>query len=181
MLLVTGIEDEGELDGENPSDKLRDLMLMSGDEESPVVLPFEGFRERIQAEKAKTNDIDDVKDKKSLDLSKNEANVFPDEERIGAHLRKHKVKPPPYTAEYLTSNRLVESPLDVEVRTNAMRNYIQTFKGKHFPFEYENPGEPRIYYEEGVGEALPMDVGSEENFYPFQEKGKSNLWRIVFL
>lgn len=154
-------------------------MLMSGAEESPVILPFEGFRERIQADKAKIDDIDPeaAKDKKSLpDLSKNEPNGFPDEERIGAHLRKHKIKPPPpYTAEYLTSNRDVESPLDEEVRSNAMKNYVQSFVDKHFPFEYENPGdipESRIYYEEDGAEEFPMDVSGGKNVYPFHQKGE---------
>lgn len=159
-------------------------MLLSGAEESPVILPFEGFRERIQAEQSKTDDIDPdvVKDKKSLpNLSKNEPNIFPDEQRIGAHLRKHKLKPPPYTAEYLTSNREVESPLDEEVRSNAMKNYVQSFVDKNFPFEYENPGElpePRIYYEEEGAEEFPIDGGSGENVYPHRQKGKTNLFLV---
>lgn len=168
-------------------------MLLSGPEESPVILPFEGFRERIQEEKAKALDDDvepsvlqvDEKYKKSVspDLSQNEPNVF-DEERLGAHFRKHKTKPPPYTAEYLTSNRF--SPLDEEVRSNAMKNYVQSFAEKNFPFEYENPAifpESRVYKDDGSQE-MPMDVGSGENIYPYQQKGKSSLgltMHILFL
>lgn len=173
--------DEGE---ENPSDKIRDLMLMSGVADSPVIMPFEGFRERLQA-KQKTKDSNGLtpiteafadKEKKSLPGTKTnqkatEENEFPDEERLGAHFRKVKFKPPPFTAEYLTANRF--SPLDAEVRSNALEKYKQSFAEKNFPFEYENPGdiqEQRIYFEDDGAEDLPIDAGSGE-LDPYHSKG----------
>ncbi|CAH0721800.1 unnamed protein product, partial [Brenthis ino] len=195
---------EGE---ENPSDKIRDLMLMSGVADSPVIMPFEGFRERLQAkEKAKGSDgqphiIEAFadKEKKSLAGTKSnqkatEENEFPDEERLGAHFRKVKFKPPPFTAEYLTANRF--SPLDAEVRSNALEKYKQSFAEKNFPFEYENPGdiqEQRIYFEDDGAEDLPIDAGSGEldpyhsKDMPKQKSKNSknmeyliNYWRELF-
>ncbi|XP_028170723.1 receptor-type tyrosine-protein phosphatase N2 isoform X3 [Ostrinia furnacalis] len=166
-------ENEDELNNdENPSDKLRDLMMMSTqEEESPVILPFEGFRERIQAEKAKAHDSDNTvpnvmidKDKKSLPKAEkdNEVASFSDEERLGAHFRKIKTKPPPYTAEYITGNRF--SPLDAEIRSNALEKYKQSFAEKNFPFEYEavEMPEQRIYNDEDGLDEIPFDAGSGE-------------------
>ncbi|KAJ8725767.1 hypothetical protein PYW08_003950 [Mythimna loreyi] len=167
-------KDEEPTDGETPSDKIRDLMLMGGSEESPIILPFSGFRERILAEKERkpinnANPIPRViidKKKKSVAeiLGENEPNMaFADEERVGAHFRKYKTKAPPYTAEYITSNRF--SPLDEEIRSNAWKNYKQSFAEKHFPFEYENPGdlpEPRVYIDEDGIDEFPIDAGSGE-------------------
>ncbi|KPJ06204.1 Receptor-type tyrosine-protein phosphatase N2 [Papilio machaon] len=156
---------QSEMEGETPSDKIRNLMLVSGLEESPV--PFEGFRERLQAEKEVKeqngkyfNALD--KEKKSLSVANRESNSekFPDEERLGAHFRKMKVKPYPYTAEYLTSNY---SPLDAEVHSNALEKYKQSFAEKNFPFEYENPGdiqESRIYIDNDDLDDAAMDAGS---------------------
>ncbi|XP_026758013.2 receptor-type tyrosine-protein phosphatase N2 isoform X2 [Galleria mellonella] len=170
-------------DGETPSDKLRDLMMMSTNEDSPVILPFEGFRERIQAEKARTRDLDDVpnvvidKEKKSLpeDTGKqHEPNAYADEERLGVHFRKYKTKPPPYTAEYITENRF--SPLDAEVRSNALEKYKQSFAEKNFPFEYENSDIPeqRIYIDEDGLEEIPFDTGSGESD-PYHLKDPNSL------
>ncbi|XP_050345512.1 receptor-type tyrosine-protein phosphatase N2 isoform X2 [Nymphalis io] len=192
-------------DEENPSDKIRDLMLMSGIEESPVVMPFEGFRERLQEEQ-KTRNLDTQnvvrntfvdKEKKSLAETKNdfksltENNEFPDEERLGAHFRKIKTKPPPFTAEYLTGNRF--SPLDAEVRSNALEKYKQSFAEKNFPFEYENPGdiqEQRIYFDED-GDEFSIDTGSGDlDPYHLKDPTKAknsknmeyliNYWRELF-
>ncbi|XP_039746986.1 receptor-type tyrosine-protein phosphatase N2 isoform X1 [Pararge aegeria] len=157
--------------GDTPSDKLRDLMLMTGIEESPVIMPFEGFRERIQAEQMARDAIDSVpsefvdKEKKSLAETKIERpssdNDLKDEERLGAHFRQFKTKPLPNTAEYIVSNQF--SPLDAEVRSNALEKYKQSFAEKNFPFEYENPGdiqEQRVYYEEDGADEFPIDAGS---------------------
>ncbi|CAB3255378.1 unnamed protein product [Arctia plantaginis] len=156
---------------ETPSDKLRDLMLLGENEESPVIMPFSGFRERIQAEKSAKNMNNNAassvmidKEKKSFITGENEPNMpVSDEERVGAHFRKFKVKAPPFTAEYITTNRL--SPLDEEIRSNAYKNYIQSFAEKQFPFEYENPSEipePRVYMDEDGVEESPIDAGSGE-------------------
>lgn len=174
-------------DAETPSDKIRDLMLMGGNEESPIILPFSGFRERILAQKErKPNNIANPvprllidKQKKSMAdiLGENEPNMAyaDDEERLGAHFRKYKTKAPPFTAEYITSNRF--SPLDEEVRSNAWKNYKQSFAEKHFPFEYENPGElpePRVYIDEDGIEEFPIDGGSGE-LDPYHIKGNTNV------
>lgn len=173
---------------ENPSDKIRDIMLMSGIEESPVIMPFEGFRERLQAEEREKNlDNQNIvpeafldKEKKSLAEAKNEIksftenNEYSDEERLGAHFRKFKTKPPPFTAEYLTGNRF--SPLDAEVRSNAIQKYKQSFADKNFPFEYENPGdiqEQRIYFDED-GDEFSIDTGSGD-LEPYHIKGLNSL------
>ncbi|CAK1581744.1 unnamed protein product [Parnassius mnemosyne] len=161
-------KDQSDIEGETPSDKIRNLMLMSGREESPAITPFQGFRERLQSEQeAKVEDskyfnplID--KEKKSLpDLNRdNNANKYADEERLAAHFRKLKTKPLPFTAEYLTSNY---SPLDAEVHSNALEKYKQSFAEKNFPFEYENPvdfQEPRIYIDNDDLDDLSMDAGS---------------------
>lgn len=155
--------------------------MMSADNESPVILPFGGFRERIQAEqKAGTSNeplpnllID--KEKKSLPvaeiLRQGEPNVYSDEERLAAHFRKFKAKAPPYTAEYITTNRF--SDLDAEVRSNALEKYKQSFAEKNFPFEYENPGEisePRIYFDEDGVDEFSVDTGSGERD-PYHLKG----------
>ncbi|XP_050668054.1 uncharacterized protein LOC126967570 [Leptidea sinapis] len=145
-------------DNEELSNKLTDAIVNEMDTAVPLV-PFSGFRERLRAERARSNmddiDLDEYKDKekKSVQQSKTEpstgTNEFSDEERLGAHFRKYKTKPPPYTAEYLTGNRY--SPLDDEVRSNALEKYRQSFAAKNFPFEYENPGdmpESRIYFDE---------------------------------
>lgn len=181
LLFVVENEDEPNTDGENPSDKLRDLMMMSEQEESPIIMPFEGFRERIQAEKAKAFDSDNVvpnviidKDKKSLPKAEkdNDIGSFSDEERLGAHFRKIKTKPPPYTAEYITGNRF--SPLDAEIRSNALEKYKQSFAEKNFPFEYETGEIPeqRIYIDEDLDE-MPFDAGSGE-LDPSHLKGTVN-------
>ncbi|XP_047021434.1 receptor-type tyrosine-protein phosphatase N2 isoform X4 [Helicoverpa zea] len=166
---------------ETPSDKLRDLMLLGGNEESPIILPFSGFRERILAQKeAKpVNDVSSLprvmidKEKKSV-LGENEPNMaYSDEERLGAHFRKYKTKAPPFTAEYITSNRF--SPLDEEIRSNAWKNYKHSFAEKHFPFEYENPGElpePRVYIDEDGLDEFPIDAGSGE-LDPYHMKDNS--------
>lgn len=175
--------DQIDHDEENPSDKIRDL-LMSGVEDSPVIMPFEGFRERLQEkqreqspnEESHITDAFVDKEKKSLAESKlnlklTEDNEFPDEERLGAHFRKLKFKPPPFTAEYLTANRF--SPLDAEVRSNALEKYKQSFAEKNFPFEYENPGdiqEQRIYFEDDGVDDFPIDAGSGE-LDPYHTKG----------
>lgn len=141
---------------EDTNDKIRNIMLMSG-VESPVIVPFEGFRERLQAEEEarhhvpKDSIINYDKEKKSLNANNNQekpVNELPDEERLLAHFRKYKIKPPPFTAEYLTANRF--SPLDEEIRSNALEKYKQSFLEKNFPFEYENPediSEARSYVE----------------------------------
>ncbi|XP_013180578.1 PREDICTED: receptor-type tyrosine-protein phosphatase N2-like isoform X3 [Papilio xuthus] len=169
---------QSEMEGETPSDKIRNLMLVSGLEESPVIVPFEGFRERLQAEKDVKeqngkyfNALD--KEKKSLAVANRESNSekFPDEERLGAHFRKMKVKPYPYTAEYLTSNY---SPLDAEVHSNALEKYKQSFAEKNFPFEYENPGdiqESRIYIDNDDLDEAAMDAGSGK-YDPYNLKAK---------
>lgn len=161
-------------DDATPSDKLRDLMLLDVKEESPVILPFSGFRERIQAEQNAKTMIDDNfvpsvimdKDKKSLPENSGENEPYmaiDDEDRVGAHFHKFKTKALPFTAEYITSNRF--SPLDEEIRSNARKNYKQSFTEKHFPFEYENPSdipEPRVYIDEDGIEEFPIDAGSGE-------------------
>lgn len=174
---------EVDLPYEGPSnDKIRDIMIMGENDDSPVIVPFSGFRERLQAEKeAKTMNDDDSlpaviidKEKKSIPdiLSENEPDIgLTDEERVGAHYRKFKTKPPPFTAEYITSNRF--SPLDEEIRSHAWKNYKQSFAEKHFPFEYENPGElpeQRMYSDEEGLEEFPMDAGSGE-LDPYHIKG----------
>ncbi|XP_049867429.1 receptor-type tyrosine-protein phosphatase N2 isoform X6 [Pectinophora gossypiella] len=76
---------------ETPSDKIRDL-IMNEDGNTPVIVPFEGFRERIQAEKAKDREFYNVPsaEKKSLPeadiLQQGEPNDLLDEERLAAHL-----------------------------------------------------------------------------------------------
>nr|XP_049695027.1 receptor-type tyrosine-protein phosphatase N2 isoform X1 [Helicoverpa armigera]XP_049695028.1 receptor-type tyrosine-protein phosphatase N2 isoform X1 [Helicoverpa armigera]XP_049695029.1 receptor-type tyrosine-protein phosphatase N2 isoform X1 [Helicoverpa armigera] len=174
-------KDNEQPEPETPSDKLRDLMLMGGNEESPIILPFSGFRERILAQKeAKpVNDVSSLprvmidKEKKSV-LGENEPNMaYSDEERLGAHFRKYKTKAPPFTAEYITSNRF--SPLDEEIRSNAWKNYKHSFAEKHFPFEYENPGElpePRVYIDEDGLDEFPIDAGSGE-LDPYHMKDNS--------
>jgi hypothetical protein len=175
--IVLDNDNEENVNGENPSDKLRDLMMMSEENESPVIMPFEGFRERIQAEKAKAQESNEVpatieKEKKSLpDNSRaNEPDSFMDEERLGAHFRKIKTRPPPYTAEYITGNRF--SPLDAEIRSNALEKYKQSFAEKNFPFEYENGDIPeqRIYIDEDGLDEIPFDTGSGE-LDPYHLKG----------
>lgn len=150
-----------------PSDRAQDLILMNGIEESPLV-PFQGFRERIRAESGLDNSEIDTsgfveKEKKSFQPSKlepnTETNELTDEQRLGAHFRKYKTKPPPYTAEYLTGNRF----LDAEVHSNALEKYRQSFAAKQFPFEYENPEdipESRIYFNDGGMEDDLTDTGS---------------------
>ncbi|XP_026724578.1 receptor-type tyrosine-protein phosphatase N2 isoform X2 [Trichoplusia ni] len=180
------IAKEVDLPYEGPSnDKIRDIMIMGENDDSPVIVPFSGFRERLQAEKeAKTMNDDDSlpaviidKEKKSIPdiLSENEPDIgLTDEERVGAHYRKFKTKPPPFTAEYITSNRF--SPLDEEIRSHAWKNYKQSFAEKHFPFEYENPGElpeQRMYSDEEGLEEFPMDAGSGE-LDPYHIKDKTN-------
>lgn len=181
------VEEHEVPDDETPSDKVRNL-LMHANEDLPVILPFEGFRERIQAEKARTRDNDNAipdavfdKEKKSLPdvelLTQGNPNTdYMDEERVGAHFRKIKTKPPPYTAEYITSNRL--SDLDAEVRFNALEKYKQSFAEKNFPFEYENPGElpePRIYIDEDGLDDFSVDSGSGERDPYHIMKGKSRI------
>ncbi|CAH1645969.1 unnamed protein product [Spodoptera littoralis] len=194
--------DDDQTEGETASDKLRDLMILGGSEESPIILPFSGFRERILAEK-QAKAIDNVnpvprvmidKAKKSFENEPNMA--YADEERVGAHFRKYKTKAPPFTAEFITSNRF--SPLDEEIRSNARKNYKQSFTEKHFPFEYENPGdipEPRVYIDEDGIDEIPIDAGSGE-LDPYHIKENSppldaehtkqmqqyfmNYWRDVF-
>ncbi|XP_053625059.1 receptor-type tyrosine-protein phosphatase N2 isoform X10 [Plodia interpunctella] len=156
-------------DDETPSDKLRDLLMMSDD--SPVIVPFEGFRERIQAEKDLNNDdtgpsvlID--KQKKSLPDDNQislDRNIYPEVDGLGVRFRKFKTKAPPYTAEYLMGNRF--SPLDAEVRSNALEKYKQSFAEKNFPFEYEDSDiqEPRIYINEDGVDEIPFDTGSGEH------------------
>ncbi|XP_041977050.1 receptor-type tyrosine-protein phosphatase N2 isoform X2 [Aricia agestis] len=155
---------------ETPSDKLRDLLMMGEVDESPVIAPFEGFRERMREENLRNQDVkdefsDELADKEKKSLLPKSENEKPsneiEEERLGAHFRKSKVKP--YTAEYLTANRF--SPLDEEVRSNALEKYKQSFAEKNFPFEYENPGEiqeQRIYFDEDGAEEFPLDAGSGE-------------------
>lgn len=183
IILVTVDDDQTE--GETASDKLRDLMIMGGSEESPIILPFSGFRERILAEK-QAKAIDNVnpvprviveKAKKSFENEPNMA--YSDEERVGAHFRKYKTKAPPFTAEFITSNRF--SPLDEEIRSNARKNYKQSFTEKHFPFEYENPGEipePRVYNDDDGIDEIPIDAGSGE-LDPYHIKG--TLYRCFSL
>ncbi|XP_075969772.1 tyrosine phosphatase IA-2 isoform X3 [Anticarsia gemmatalis] len=172
-------------EGETPSDKIRDLMLLDGSEESPVIMPFSGFRERIQAEQH-TKPIDDDNripsvildnEKKSLPemMNENEPNMgYADEERVGAHFRKIKDKIlSPYTAEYITSRHY--SPLDNVVRTNARKNYKESFAHKSFPFEYENPSdlpEARPYTDEDGIEEFNIDGGSGE-LDPYHLKARS--------
>ncbi|XP_049867425.1 receptor-type tyrosine-protein phosphatase N2 isoform X2 [Pectinophora gossypiella] len=183
---------------ETPSDKIRDL-IMNEDGNTPVIVPFEGFRERIQAEKAKDREFYNVPsaEKKSLPeadiLQQGEPNDLLDEERLAAHLRKYKAKAPPYTAEYITTNRF--SNLDAEVRSNALEKYKQSFAEKNFPFEYENPGEipePRIYIDEDGVDEFAVDTGSgERDPYHLKDKDKvdpkhsknmeylKNYWREI--
>lgn len=160
--------------------------MLSPAEDSPVIPQFEGFRERLQAEqKSKIQNMKDVipdefidKEKKSLaqtqleQKSREDNAKYTDEERLGAHFRKFKVKPPPpFTAEYLTANRF--SPLDAEVRSNALEKYKLSFAEKNFPFEYENPEdfqERRIYFNDDGLEELPTDAGSGE-LDPYHMKG----------
>ncbi|KAL4714571.1 hypothetical protein ACJJTC_006617 [Scirpophaga incertulas] len=119
-------------------------MMLSDQDDSPIILPFEGFRERIQAEKVKAHDISNEisnvgidKDKKSIkdSIKTNEPSSLLDEERLGAHFRKIKFKPRPYTAEEKT-----------------------------FPFEYENSDIPeqRIYIDEDGLDEILFDTGSGE-------------------
>lgn len=168
---------------EDPNDKLRSYILMSDDEVAPILIPpFGGFRERIQAERqAGINPEDnndsvpqqetlvaaEEKEKKSLPVSnENDDNKdLTDEERLGAHYRKLKNRLiPPFTAEYITGNRF--SPLDAEVRSNALEKYRHSFEAKNFPFEYENPDneipEPRVYFDEDGLENYGFDGGSGE-------------------
>lgn len=162
---------------------------MNAEGELPVILPFEGFRERIHAEKARALDSENAipdtvldKEKKSLPdvelLTQGNPNAdYLDEERVGAHFRKIKTKPPPYTAEYITSNRFPD--LDAEVRFNALEKYKQSFAEKNFPFEYENPGEipePRIYIDEDGLDDFPVDSGSGERDPYHIMKGKSRIY-----
>ncbi|XP_013194670.2 receptor-type tyrosine-protein phosphatase N2 isoform X3 [Amyelois transitella] len=169
-------------DEETPSDKLRDLMMMSADEDSPVVLPFEGFRERIKAENARAHNNDDAsviidKEKKSLPDDNQvplDPNIYPDVDGLGVRFRKFKTKPPPYTAAYLTGNRY--SPLDAEVRSNALEKYKQSFAEKNFPFEYEDSDipEPRIYFNEDGLDEMPFDAGSGEHD-PYHVQDNNNM------
>lgn len=167
---------------------------MNAEGDLPVILPFEGFRERIQAEKARALDNQNEipqsileKDKKSLPdvelLTQGNPNSdYLDEERVGAHFRKIKTKPPPYTAEYITSNRFPD--LDAEVRFNALEKYKQSFAEKNFPFEYENPGEipePRIYIDEDGLDDFPVDSGSGERDPYHIMKGRSPINSSWFL
>lgn len=178
---------------EDPNYDLRNYILIRDDEVTPILIPpFGGFRERIQAEKQArvkpepNNDNIPVpgpigpvvlpieKEKKSLPISDDNDNDkdASDEERLGAHYRKMKNKVvPPFTAEYLTENRF--SPLDAEVRSNALEKYKQSFAAKNFPFEYENPDneipEPRVYFDEDGIENYALDRGSGE---PNNLKGK---------
>lgn len=177
-------EDETISAEETPSDKLRELMLMNGEDDSPVILPFEGFRERIRAaQKARADDSDSYasaiveKIKKSLpeaDILRPNPDAALDEERLGAHFRKTKTKVPPFTAEYITGNNV--SPLDAEVRSNALEKYKQSFAEKNFPFEYENPSneipEQRIYFDDL--EEMPIDLGSGE-LDPYILKGNQTV------
>lgn len=178
------IEGDEQPVGETPGEKLRDLMLMGGNEESPIILPFSGFRERIQAEKEAKTINDEISipsvirnDKSKKSFGENEPNMgYDDEERLGAHFRKFKAKAPLFTAEYITSNRF--TPLDEEVRSNAWKNYKQSFAEKHFPFEYENPGdipEQRVYIDEEGLDEFPMDAGSGE-LDPYHVKGKKKIF-----
>ncbi|XP_053625052.1 receptor-type tyrosine-protein phosphatase N2 isoform X3 [Plodia interpunctella] len=169
-------------DDETPSDKLRDLLMMSDD--SPVIVPFEGFRERIQAEKDLNNDdtgpsvlID--KQKKSLPDDNQislDRNIYPEVDGLGVRFRKFKTKAPPYTAEYLMGNRF--SPLDAEVRSNALEKYKQSFAEKNFPFEYEDSDiqEPRIYINEDGVDEIPFDTGSgEHDPYHIQDNNMNSM------
>ncbi|XP_061383211.1 receptor-type tyrosine-protein phosphatase N2 isoform X2 [Danaus plexippus] len=179
---------------EDTNDKIRNIMLMSG-VESPVIVPFEGFRERLQAEEEarhhvpKDSIINYDKEKKSLNANNNQekpVNELPDEERLLAHFRKYKIKPPPFTAEYLTANRF--SPLDEEIRSNALEKYKQSFLEKNFPFEYENPediSEARSYVETPSSE-LNEDEGTtnekENNSKEINPKNMEylmNYWREI--
>ncbi|CAH2073593.1 unnamed protein product, partial [Iphiclides podalirius] len=160
-------KDKSDTEDGNPNDEIRNLMLMNGLEESPAIMPFGGFRERLQAEQeAKEQDGKYFnaleKEKKSLpDANRDgDSEKYADEERLGAHFRKLKTKPYPFTAEYLTSHY---SPLDAEVHSNALEKYKQSFAEKNFPFEYENPSdfqEPRIYIDTDDLDEMPTDVGS---------------------
>lgn len=152
-------------------------MMISG-QESPIIMPFEGFRERIHSEKVRRRNngniipeaiIDTEKKSLSADILRQGEpdNGFLDEERLAAHFRKYKAKAPPYTAEYITSNRF--SDLDAEIRSNALEKYKQSIAEKTFPFEYENPGEiseQRIYIDE---DDIPVDAGSGD---PYNLLGK---------
>lgn len=143
-------------------------MLIRGDDS--IVTPFEGFRERIEAdERAKVeNELHD-KEKKSLPktegLSDNNGNINEqeDEERLGAHYRKPKTKIPPFTTEYITGNRY--SPLDDEVSNALAEKYKQSFESKQFPFEYVNVDneipEQRIYFEDKYDD-FSLEPGSGE-------------------
>ncbi|XP_068629543.1 receptor-type tyrosine-protein phosphatase N2 isoform X2 [Battus philenor] len=188
-------KDRPEIEGESPNDKIRNLMLVSGVDGSLAVAPFEGFRERLQAEQeakeldGKYINLSD-KEKKSLPDANREGQAanYADEERLGAHFRKLKVKPYPYTAEYLTSHY---SPLDAEVHSNALEKYKQSFAEKNFPFEYENPGEfqePRIYTDNEDLDEKPTDTGSGKylhynskgtNHPGFDEKNPKNMEYIL--
>lgn len=151
-------------------------MLLRGDE-STIIAPFEGFRERIQAEERareqrSDDDLLEEKEKKSLpDIDVlSESDGYFGEERLGAHYRKHKAKVPPFTSEYITGNRY--SPVDDEVSNALVEKYKESFAAKHFPFEYENPDneipEPRIYFEDG--DDFNLETGSGE-FNLYQPKG----------
>lgn len=145
-------------------------------EESEPPMTFGGFRERLQEEKER--DFDDMieNEKKSLPIEVpiNDDGET-DEDRLNEHFRKmkNKIVVPPFTAEYITGNRF--SPLDAEVRSNALEKYKQSFAEKNFPFEYENPDneipEPRVYFEDDV-ENYGVDTGSGE-LDPNHYKGKA--------
>ncbi|XP_048479505.1 receptor-type tyrosine-protein phosphatase N2 isoform X3 [Plutella xylostella] len=180
---------------EDPSDKLRNYILMKEESEPPMT--FGGFRERLQEEKER--DFDDMieNEKKSLPIEVpiNDDGET-DEDRLNAHFRKmkNKIVVPPFTAEYITGNRF--SPLDAEVRSNALEKYKQSFAEKNFPFEYENPDneipEPRVYFEDdvenygvdtGSGELDPnhyKDLSSSENAYQNQNmQYLINYWKMI--
>lgn len=170
---------------DNPSDKLRELMLMTGNEESPVMLPFEGFRERLQAEEKASSDLSTLNEKEKKSLagvnSKHDPDIgFNDEERSSAHFRKAKMKIP-HTAQIITGNKY--TPLDEEVLSNAYKNYKQRFVDKTFPFEYEDAAditEPRIYIDEDRLEEFPGDIGSgESDSYNFKSKIHSRFLDFI--
>lgn len=159
-------------DNETPSDKLRNLMLMTKNEESPMILPFEGFRERILAEKARSRNNYKIKhsltkEKKSLSDMSNHDNPSErlGEERSRAHFRKFKNKVQPVLADY---NDNKYNMLDKEILSNALKNYKTSFYEKSFPFEYGEFPERRVYIDDD-GLEFTNDVGSGEfNSYPFQ-------------
>ncbi|GBP42860.1 Receptor-type tyrosine-protein phosphatase-like ida-1 [Eumeta japonica] len=170
-------------DDETPSDKLRDLLLLRDDvsEEPTVLVPFTGFRERLQQEKMSTdrdreNKMAVVRDKEKKSMQEATVNSdqqagFDDEDRLGAHYRKSKTRITPYSSEYITGNR--HSSLDAEVLSNALKKYKQTLASQNFPFEYKNVEneipEPRIYIDEDTGEEYNPDAGSGE-LDPYQDK-----------